>query len=168
MHWFIARQTPHSGNPAFVLFSLEFTLFNPLGNWIPSILRTQQWFSQIDPTTNAHYLYHDNDIWRICYPCSRPRQHLYYDGDYTNKLPPNLTPITVRYKRGVLTASNYCPIIPTITTLSPPVNSSLSRYIRTLPKLHQWILGSILSLTKQELTNLSNCISTGNFVLGSD
>ena len=143
-------------------------LCTPLGNWIPSAQRTQRWFSLVDPNTKAHCPYDDNDIWKIAYPCSRPKQRLYLDGDSTSTLPSNLVPITVQCIKGNLTGTKCRLQIPSATTSSPPIDTSLYCYLQTLPKSLQWTLGSVLSLSKSEIQNIRDCVSTGKFVLGSD
>ena len=111
-------------------------LRTPLGHWLPANIRTQQWFSQFDPTTDKHHWCDSEQTWVICTQSNHSHHHITLSGDTTTSLPPSLIPITIQNTGEILTIKKFCNVLPSHLTLSPPMTSSLSPDVSE-PYLHQ-------------------------------
>ena len=111
-------------------------LHQHLGRWLHVSFPIQLLYSQNDPSTN-YYLYDENNSWMICRKHNRSRHCISATGNTTTDLPPSLVPITVRLRCGILLTKSFSLFISSPSKASPPMNSSLTRYFRTLSSQEQ-------------------------------
>ena len=145
----------------------NFTLRIPLGRWLSPSLRTQSWFTLINPDNNQMY-YKIGPVWHRYYPNTRARS-LYHFQEETPFCPAvPLLPVTIlRVREQVYRLTPFAPRLPSPSTLAPSMLPFLQS-LKRLPPHEKSTIGHIMPLTPADATNLLHTIRSGEYALGSD